>query len=180
MNVGDAISYLFRRRRGIPLDSWLALLDDPWVNHQYVKHDFKKLVPNMSTAFLGKYILPANGPYSGQFGPRARHPVTGKPAMHWGIDIAAPAGSPVWSVDNGEVAFAGVQRGYGNVVIIRHTDARETLYAHLSAILVRLGDAVQAGQEIGRVGSTGRVTGPHLHFELRVKGERVDPIEYLL
>jgi murein DD-endopeptidase MepM/ murein hydrolase activator NlpD len=91
------------------------------------------------------------------------------------VDYAAPTGTPAQTVGDGVVEFAGVQGGFGNVVIVRHGNNHSTVYAHLSRILVRAGQTVQKGQTIGAVGSTGWSTGPHLHFEFRVNGVHVDP-----
>ena len=93
------------------------------------------------------------------------------------VDYAAPTGTPVRTVGDGVVEFAGVQSGYGNVVVIKHSDDRSTLYAHLSSIEVRKGDQVRQGMHIGAVGSTGWATGPHLHFEFKVAGVQRDPAE---
>ena len=103
------------------------------------------------------------------------HPIFKTQQAHRGVDYAAPTGTPAQSVGDGIVIFAGRQGGYGNVVEIRHGNGHQTLYAHLSKINVRNGQAVQKGQTIGAVGSTGWSTGPHLHFEFRVNGVHVDP-----
>jgi murein DD-endopeptidase MepM/ murein hydrolase activator NlpD len=95
---------------------------------------------------------------------------------HLGIDYAAPTGTPVRTVGDGSVTFAGWQRGYGNVVIVEHKGQQSTLYAHLSRIHVSKGQRISQGDSIGAVGSTGASTGPHLHFEYRVKGEHLDPL----
>jgi murein DD-endopeptidase MepM/ murein hydrolase activator NlpD len=92
------------------------------------------------------------------------------------VDYAAPTGTPVRSVGDGTVEFAGRQNGYGNVVTLRHANDRTTLYAHLSRIDVRQGQRVEQGQRIGAVGATGWATGPHLHFEFKVRGEHQDPL----
>jgi len=103
------------------------------------------------------------------------HPILQTMKAHLGVDYAAPTGTPALSVGDGVVEFAGVQGGYGNTVIIRHGGNHSTLYAHLSRMHVQKGQAVQKGQTIGAVGSTGLSTGPHLHFEFRVNGTHVDP-----
>jgi murein DD-endopeptidase MepM/ murein hydrolase activator NlpD len=91
------------------------------------------------------------------------------------VDYAAPTGTPAQTVGDGVVEFAGVQGGFGNMVIVRHGSNHVTVYAHLSRIHVRKGQSVQKGQVVGAVGSTGWSTGPHLHFEFRVNGVHVDP-----
>ena len=104
------------------------------------------------------------------------HPVTGQQKAHLGVDYAAPTGTPVRTVGDGVVTFAGVQRGYGNVIEVQHRNQQSTLYAHLSRIDVRKGQKISQGERIGAVGSTGVSTGPHLHFEFRDKGVHIDPL----
>ena len=104
------------------------------------------------------------------------HPISGKQKAHLGVDYAAPTGTPVRTIGDGLVTFAGVQRGYGNVIEISHKDDQSTLFAHLSRIDVRKGQRVSQGDLVGAVGSTGASTGPHLHFEFRVKGQHQDPL----
>lgn len=104
------------------------------------------------------------------------HPLLQRLRAHRGVDYGAPAGTPVRSVGDGVVEFAGWQNGYGNVVQIRHAQERSTLYAHLSRIDVRKGQSIEQGERLGAVGSTGWATGPHLHFEFHVNGQHVDPM----
>lgn len=104
------------------------------------------------------------------------HPLLQKWRAHLGVDYAAPTGTPVRTVGDGVVEFAGVQGGYGNVVQVKHNNERSTLYAHLSRIDVKKGQRIEQGQRIGAVGSTGWSTGPHLHFEFRVNGQHHDPL----
>ena len=103
------------------------------------------------------------------------HPIFQTLHVHKGVDYAAPAGTPTYTVGDGVVEFAGVQGGYGNMVIVRHANNHSTVYAHLSRIQVRKGQSVTQGQVVGAVGSTGWSTGPHLHFEFRVNGIYTDP-----
>lgn len=104
-------------------------------------------------------------------------PLCGKPRFHAGIDVAAATGTPARAAAGGVVSFAGEQRGYGRVVVVDHGGGVSTVYAHASALLVRTGDRVTSGTELIRVGSSGRATGPHLHFELRKDGVAVDPTQ---
>ena len=104
------------------------------------------------------------------------HPILQKWTAHLGVDYAAPTGTPARAVGDGTVDFAGVQNGFGNVVILNHRNQHTTVYAHLSRILVRKGQSVSQGQHVGLVGSTGWATGPHLHFEFRVNGQHRDPL----
>ncbi|MDP1794993.1 MAG: M23 family metallopeptidase, partial [Acidimicrobiales bacterium] len=99
--------------------------------------------------------------------------------LHAGIDIAAPKGTPIKSAKSGTVVFAGRMSGYGNVVIVNHGGGLSTLYGHQSRIGSRRGQTVSTGQVIGYVGSTGRSTGNHLHFETRVNGRPLNPRNYL-
>lgn len=105
------------------------------------------------------------------------HPILGRKKAHLGVDYAAPTGTPVRTIADGVVTFAGTQRGYGKVIEVTHKDKKSTLFAHLSRIDVKRGDRVEQGEFIGAVGSTGRSTGPHLHFEFRDRGVHQDPLE---
>jgi murein DD-endopeptidase MepM/ murein hydrolase activator NlpD len=99
---------------------------------------------------------------------------------HEGIDMAAPIGTPVYAAASGSVMYAGDRvRGYGNMVVVRHNDGLVTVYAHNSLLLVHTGDLVAVGQEIARVGDTGRSTAPHLHFEVRRGENPQDPLQFL-
>jgi murein DD-endopeptidase MepM/ murein hydrolase activator NlpD len=109
------------------------------------------------------------------FGGRV-HPIARQWRQHNGVDYAAPTGTPVRTVGDGVVEFAGVQRGYGNVIEVKHRDGKSTLFAHLSRIGVTKGQKVEQGDVIGNVGTTGYSTGPHLHFEFRINGEHHDPL----
>jgi len=104
------------------------------------------------------------------------HPVLQKWRQHLGTDFAASTGTPARTVGDGVVSFAGWQNGYGNVVFVKHRNNTDTVYAHLSKIMVQRGQNVAQGQTIGLVGSTGWATGPHLHFEVRVAGVQRDPM----
>lgn len=104
------------------------------------------------------------------------HPILKQWRAHLGVDYAAPTGTPVRTVGDGVVEFAGVQNGYGNVVIVAHRNHNSTVYAHLSRIDVKRGQSVSQSDIIGQVGSTGWATGPHLHFEFRVNGVHHDPL----
>jgi len=104
------------------------------------------------------------------------HPIQNVWKQHKGVDYGAPSGTPIRSVGDGVVEFAGRQNGYGNVIEIRHGNQRSTLYAHLSRVDVRTGQNVEQGTRIGAVGATGWATGPHLHFEVKVGGQQQDPV----
>jgi len=125
----------------------------------------------------GKFIIPVKGRISSPFGWRM-HPILGKQKFHSGVDLAAVRGTSVLAADGGVVISAGWQGGYGNTVIIDHGAGFTTLYAHNDKLLVKAKDKVVKGQIISKVGSTGLSTGPHLHFEIRIDGSPVDPMEY--
>ncbi|MGC8734169.1 MAG: murein hydrolase activator EnvC family protein [bacterium] len=107
------------------------------------------------------------------------HPIYGTTRFHSGIDIGAPYGAPIYAAENGKVILASWYDGYGYCIIIDHGDGVSTLYAHCSSIIVKQGQYVSKGQVIGYVGSTGNSTGPHLHFEVRINGNPVNPFNYL-
>jgi len=123
-------------------------------------------------------LWPASGRKNDSFGYRT-DPFTGKKTFHEGLDISASSGTPIKASASGVVEFAGKKGGYGNCVIINHGNGIKTLYAHASKLLVEEGRKVQKGDVIAKVGSTGRSTGPHLHFEVLVGGTPVDPLKYL-
>ncbi len=116
----------------------------------------------------------AHGIVSSLFGMR-RDPFSGNVKFHQGVDIAAPAGTPVKAAADGKVIFSGQVAGYGNVVEVDHGNGWVTLYGHNASNLVALGDDIKAGQTVALVGSTGRATGPHVHFEVRQAGKAVNP-----
>ena len=113
---------------------------------------------------------------SSEFGQRI-HPIRKFSSQHQGVDLAAPENSHVRAILAGRVIFAGKYAGYGNLVTIEHGRDFASLYAHLREIKVHVGQIVEAGTLIGRVGSTGLATGPHLHFEWRRKGRALDPLK---
>ncbi len=119
---------------------------------------------------------------SSLFNPNRRHPILHTIRAHKGVDYAAPIGTPVKTTGNGTVQFVGKQRGYGNVVIIKHFGGYSTLYAHLSKFKkgLKRGQRVKQGQIIAYVGQTGAATGPHLHYEFRVNGKHKDPLKVKL
>ena len=126
----------------------------------------------------GKLFWPTNGKISSGFGYRTSK-TTGRTRFHQGIDIYAPLGTPVIAADAGQVLKAEYHGGYGLAILVYHGGGVATYYAHLSGINVSVGQYVQAGQIIGQVGNTGFSTGYHLHFEVRIKGEAKNPMDYL-
>ena len=125
----------------------------------------------------GMFMLPVEGQHTSGFGMRM-HPIDHEERLHSGMDIAAPTGTPIQAAAAGQVVFSGTQAGYGNVVVIQHAEGYSTLYAHNTDNLVSVGTTVSQGQPIATVGSTGRSTGPHLHFEVRKDGKQLDPAQF--
>ncbi len=124
-------------------------------------------------------LMPTRGWQTSEFGFRT-DPYTGLRQMHSGLDIAAAHGKEVIAPGDGVVTHAGPQGAYGNVVIVEHGHGLSTLYAHLSEILVKVGDEPKRGATLGRVGNTGRSTGPHLHYEVRLNGVPQNPERFIL
>ena len=125
-----------------------------------------------------KFRMPSGGEITSEFGERT-HPVTSEENIHYGIDIAGNHGDCVISALPGTVIATGNDKALGNYVKIRHTDSMETVYGHLSEILVRKDEVVDHNTRIGSIGSTGMATGPHLHLEVRIDGKSVDPKNYI-
>lgn len=132
---------------------------------------------------LRKQAMPSGWPVrsgyiSSGFGNRM-HPILRKPHFHAGVDFAGKPGAPIFASADGVVIYSGQQSGYGNVVEIRHMDGLVTCYAHNQANLVAQGDLVKKGQVIARLGSSGRSTGPHVHFEVRKNDKPINPMTYI-
>lgn len=124
-------------------------------------------------------VLPASLEFiSSGFGYRA-DPFNGEGAFHAGLDFKGPVGAPIYAAAKGTVTFAGVKQGYGNCIEVSHGNGLLTRYAHMSAFRARVGQPVEAGAVIGAIGSTGRSTGPHLHFEVRINDRPVNPRPFL-
>ncbi|CAN5347666.1 M23 family metallopeptidase [soil metagenome] len=136
-----------------------------------------KLTRTLSLVPYRKPVV-GNVEFSSGFGVRS-DPFLGRPAMHSGLDFRASTGDPVRATANGKVVNAGWSGGYGRMIEIDHGNGLSTRYGHLSAINVKVGDRIAIGQVIGEVGSTGRSTGPHLHYETRIDGDAVDPQKFL-
>lgn len=126
------------------------------------------------------YVWPVVGKLESPFGGRRNPFGGGSYEFHTGQDIDAPWGAPVIAAATGKVSFVGWQNGYGQLVVIDHGGGLTTRYGHLSRIDVSQGVTVSRGEFVGKVGSSGRSTGPHLHYEVRIKDEPVNPLQYLL
>ncbi len=148
------------------------------VGEEVIKEPKAKIVlrgskPLPSRGATGKFVCPLDHyVVTSRFGPRGRR-------YHKGIDLGAPIGTPVYAADGGVVIWAGYKRSYGNLVVIDHGDGIITKYAHNSAIVVKAGQYVSQYQVISKVGNTGRSTGPHLHFEIRLDGDAVNPQRFI-
>ncbi len=171
---GFSVKYL-RRANNLPSKyrlKYKAYLFIPIPNRTLKKRATAVEIPITEKEF----IWPIYGRISSGFGLRKWG---WRKKFHKGIDIAAPVGTKVMASKSGKIIFANRKKAYGNVIIIKHSDVLETRYAHLNKILVKRGDTVKQGQIIGFVGKTGRATGYHLHFEIRVLNTPVNPINYL-
>lgn len=143
-----------------------------------------KLTKELARLSKGKYSgkmiwpVPSSSQISSGYGMRV-HPIYKKRKMHTGIDINAKSGQSIIAANKGTVVFSGYKNGYGKTVILDHGSGIMTLYAHCSRLLVSQGDVVKSGDTIAKIGSTGISTGPHLHFEVRIKGETTNPTKYV-
>ncbi len=184
-------------RLGLNPDRFVAASDWNGSARQGVGGPYIPVSANVEPAFKGLFItwkklnnlqaavssIPAYMPvkdyrYTSSYGVRY-DPFNGGSAMHAGVDMAGATGEPIYASADGVVSKAGVANGYGNLVELAHGRGIDTRYGHLSKILVHAGEHVAQGQEIGRMGSTGRSTGTHLHFEVRVDGRSVNPRPFL-
>jgi murein DD-endopeptidase MepM/ murein hydrolase activator NlpD len=144
-------------------------------NHSALsKHSEDDHIVNKAQRLIGN--IPVMGRLTYDYGMR-KHPIKGTHRMHSGIDIGARKGTDIHNALEGKVVFSGRRGGYGNTIIVEHKNGWSTLYAHCESLNVNTGDYVGKGDLIGKVGSTGLSTGPHLHFELKQDGENVDPLE---
>jgi peptidoglycan hydrolase-like protein with peptidoglycan-binding domain len=155
----DAALRRFQEWAGLPVDGHAG------------RATYRALTASPATSPLS-FRSPLDVPYTDLFGPRGAR-------FHTGLDFPAPYGTPVQAARTGRVTVARWLEGYGHTIVIRHSLGVSTMYAHLSAFVVRDGERVAVGQPIGRVGKSGSATGPHLHFEVRVRGAAVDPLPAL-
>lgn len=172
------------RRHGMTVQELTAL--NPGLDPEKIKSGDYLLVRRAAVANRGRSprsIPPTTRRELSLFHPLQEARLTSGYGMRWGrmhrgIDLAAPAGTPVYAAASGKVVFSGWQKGYGLIVVVDH-GSFQTKYAHNKENLVRVGDEVRRGQPIAKVGQTGNATGSHLHFELVIDGESVDPLRYL-
>lgn len=146
---------------------------DPPSDAQYASEG-GRIIPD------GEYLWPVPNVnrYTSGYGVRL-HPIKQKWRIHYGVDIGAPEGTDIISVADGIVSFVGNKGGYGKTVIITHDDGAESLYGHCSKLIVKVNRKVRCGNVIAQVGSTGISTGSHLHFEIRINNNAIDPLPYI-
>ena len=178
----DALQEEYRQQR-LLLESYDAEIEEIEVEIASLEKEqssIKKLIAERARAAgaaPGTLLRPVPGWISSGFGPRI-HPIYGYSLMHNGVDMNGDMGQKIVAAAGGTVFFAGVKGGYGNSIMIDHGGGMVTLYAHQSRFAVSNGQKVNAGQLIGYVGTSGISTGPHLHFEVRINGNPVDPAKY--
>lgn len=126
----------------------------------------------------GSWPAPGRTRVSSPYGYR-NHPILNKKEFHTGIDIPAPKGTPAVAIDNGVITFSGVKGSYGNTIMIKHDDGKVSLYAHNSELVAKVGQRVEKGEVVSKIGSTGMSTGSHLHFEIRINGKHTNPMPYI-
>lgn len=161
----------------LPMDAQAIAVIEAKAEH--LEQDLRAYEAVLRERAVTPSIWPVEGNLTDGFGGR-RNPFGGSSTeFHAGQDIATLWGTPVVAPADGTISFAGTQSGYGNVVIIDHGGGVTTRYGHLSHIEVAVGQSITRGEALGRVGSTGRSTGPHLHYEVRINDDPVDPLEYL-
>ncbi len=140
-----------------------------------IAEELRKSAADLAKESGQGFIMPIEGRLTSPFGLR-KHPIFGMVRQHNGVDFGCVRGQPIWAAKAGKVIFAGLKSGYGNVVLIEHEGPVITLYAHQQELLVSAGHRIEKGEVLGRCGSTGWSTGPHLHFEVRTGGEAKDPM----
>lgn len=165
--------------RGEGLDRNLQALGREIVSREQSMRELKQYLERKHSVFTATpTIVPVRGMVTAGYGYR-RSPFTGQRELHEGLDIAAPHGTPVLAAAAGIVGFVGPFAGYGNVVVVNHGHGLSTFYAHNSRARVKEGQVVRRGDILAHVGTSGRTTGPHVHFEVHVKGSAVNPLRYV-
>lgn len=181
--ASDALEAEHRTQRSLlaAYDAEIEEIEGELTSLEREQASIKKLIAQQvkaAGASPGRLVRPVPGAISSGFGARI-HPIHGYSLMHNGIDMNADTGQPIAAAASGTVIFAAVKGGYGNSIMIDHGGGMVTLYAHQSKLAVSEGESVTSGQIIGYAGSSGVSTGPHLHFEVRIDGNPVNPAKYL-
>jgi len=154
--------------------------DEGWVFGAFISDAIPAGIDSDTGKTDWNMIIPTSGRISSRFGNRVDPVTKRRNSFHKGIDISAPAGTPVYAAESGTVIDAGYKKsGYGNLIVIKHANDIATYYGHLSKIIAVNGSKVKKGELIGNVGSTGKSTGPHLHFEIRKGNQALNPEEYV-
>lgn len=146
------------------------IIDD--LSRRGLLREYEKSIENRS------FLFPVKGQISSPFGMR-KDPIDGEKKFHYGLDIAAPYKSEIVAAESGRVVFSDSKGNFGNMVVVDHGNGFNTLYAHTDKNLVKTGERVKKGEPIALVGSSGRSTGPHLHFEVRKNGQSINPAKYI-
>lgn len=167
------IQTVFKEPQGGEADS--SIISTGEISDFYEKY-LSRIIYNISYTPLG---FPFSGRITSTFGHRENPFGGANVETHKGLDIKGPIGAPVRAMAKGEVEFAGLRGGFGNCIMLKHGNGFETLYGHLSKILVRVGQKINIGEQIGNIGSTGRSTGPHLHYEIHKNGQQINPQSFL-
>ena len=186
LNSGDTIlnSGAEKRRGAVASESSMV---SPELKRNDLSHLIQSMLEQRADAkisqpakalHVGDQVLEQTPDISSGFGVR-KDPFTGRSEQHNGVDLAVASGTPVHALKSGTVTFSGWQSNYGKVVVVRHDDGTETLYAHNAKNLVIPGQQITKSTQIAQVGTTGRSTGPHLHFEVRKDGKAIDPMPFL-
>ena len=181
--TSDALQNEYLNQRALleKYDAQIEEIEGEIASLEKEQASIKKLIAQQAKALgsaPGALARPVPGAISSGFGPRV-HPIHGYTLMHNGVDMNGGSGQTIVAASSGTIIFAGVKGGYGNTIMVDHGGGMVTLYAHQSEFAVSAGQSVKRGQTIGYVGSTGVSTGPHLHFEVRINGNPVDPAKYL-
>lgn len=188
MKFKERIQILFQSDKTEKINSmtapWLLVKkdngDEGWVFGAYISDNIPSEIDKESGKTDWGMIMPASGKLSSRYGKRIDPVTKRRNSFHKGIDISAPEGTPVYAAEKGMIADAGYKNnGYGNLIIIKHGNDMATYYGHLSKIVAARGASVSKGELIGKVGTTGKSTGPHLHFEVRKGSQALDPEDFI-
>jgi len=172
--AGGPLNPIAKSSRGIPADDPLTARFNELIGELERIDGYRRAIDSVPLAMPVRSAVR----FTSGFGTR-RHPISGARDFHEGSDFAAPSGTPIYATGDGEVVYASWQSGYGRLVKIRHAHGLETRYAHLRRIAVSVGQRVSRGDRIGDMGSSGRSTGTHLHYEVRRHGKAVNPMTYI-